>query len=73
MPETEEAGVQALGREGPPEEEMALHSSALTWRISKEPRGLHGVAKSQTGLKRLSTQRGTQWVCFGSGFGHRQE
>ena len=43
---------------------MATHSSILAWRIpwTEEPGGLqsmdssvHGIAKSQTGLKRLST------------------
>ena len=40
--------VQSLGREGPPEEEMAIHSSILAWEISwtEEP----GVANSQTQL-----------------------
>ena len=40
------------------EEEMATHSSILTWRIpwTEEPGGLQsmGVTKSQTRLKRLS-------------------
>ena len=29
----QETWVQSLGREDPPEEEMATHSSILTWRI----------------------------------------
>ena len=47
------------GREDPPEEEMATHSSILAWEIpwTEEPGGLqsHGVTKSQIRLKRLST------------------
>ena len=37
--------VQSLGREDPPEEEMATHSSILAWRVpwTEEPGGLHGV------------------------------
>ena len=42
------------------EQEMATHSSVLAWRIpgTGEPGGLpavYGVAKSRTGLKRLSS------------------
>ena len=34
-----EHGVQSLGLEDPPEEEMAIHSSILAWRIpwTEEP------------------------------------
>ena len=51
--------VQSLGQEDSLEEGMATHSSILAWRIpwTEEPGGLHtvhGVAKSQTQLKRLS-------------------
>ena len=46
--------VQSLGGEDPLEEEVATHSSILTWRISMD-RGawqatVHGVAKNQTQL-----------------------
>ena len=49
--------VQSLGWEDPLEE--ATHSSILAWRIPwiEDPSGLravHGVAQSQTQLKRLS-------------------
>ena len=39
-----------LGREDPLEQQMAMHSSILAWKIpwTEEPGGLHGVAKSQT-------------------------
>ena len=51
--------VQSLGQEDPLEEGMATRSSILAWRIPMD-RGawwatVHGVAKSQTQLKRLST------------------
>ena len=52
MQETQETQVQSLGWEDPLEETMTTHSSVLTWRISgtKEPGGLHRVAKSWTRL-----------------------
>ena len=45
---TQETQVPSLGQEDPKEEEMATHSSILTWRISwtEEPGGL----QSQTQL-----------------------
>ena len=54
-----ETWVQSLGCEDPLEEGMAIHSSILAWRIPMD-RGawcatVHGVAKSQTQLKQLST------------------
>ena len=41
MQETKETQVRSLGREDPLEEGMAIHSSALDWRISRteEPGG----------------------------------
>ena len=33
MQEMQETGVQSLGREDPPEEEMAIHSAILVWKI----------------------------------------
>ena len=33
-------GVPSLGWEDPLEEEMATHSSTLTWRQTEEPGGL---------------------------------
>ena len=46
------SGDMARGPEDPLEEEMATNSSILDWRIpwTEKPGGLHGVAKSQTGL-----------------------
>ena len=52
--------VRSLGWEDLLEEETATHSSILAWKTpwSEEPGGLQsiGVTKSQTRLKRLSTQ-----------------
>ena len=50
--------VRSLGQEDPLEENMATHSSILTWRISTD-RGaqqgtVHTVAKNRTRLKQLS-------------------
>ena len=33
LPEMQETWVQSLGREDPPEKEMAVHPSTLAWRI----------------------------------------
>ena len=33
MQETQEMAVRSLGREDPPEEDMATHSSILAWRV----------------------------------------
>ena len=42
LPAMEETQVRSLGHEDPLEEEMATHSSILTWRIpwTEEPGGL---------------------------------
>ena len=58
--ETQERRVRSLGWEDALEEGMATHSSILAWRIPVD-RGawqptVYRVAKSQTRLKRLSTQ-----------------
>ena len=63
----QETWVQPLGWEDPLEEGTETHSSILTWRIPGHERGpwqaiVHGVAKSQTQLKRLSTYAATQIV-----------
>ena len=61
LPAMWETWVLSLGWEDPLEEGMATHSSILAWRIPMD-RGawraaVHGVSKSQTQLKRLSTAR----------------
>ena len=50
MQEMQETRVWSLGREGPLEEEMAIHSSILAWEIpwTEEPGGLQSV-----GLQRV--------------------
>ena len=52
--ERQQMWVRFLGREDTPEEEMATHSSILTWRMSTDKGAwwatVHGVAKSQTRL-----------------------
>ena len=53
MQETQEMQVQSLGQEDALEEEMAIHSSILAWRIpwSEEPGGLQSMgSQSQTQL-----------------------
>ena len=59
MQELLETRVQSLGWEDPLEEGMVTDSSILAWRIPMD-RGawratVHGVTKSQTEVKRLST------------------
>ena len=46
----QETWVQSLGREDPPEEEMATHCSILAWEIpwAEEPGGLQSM-----GLQRV--------------------
>ena len=49
----QEAQIQSLGWEDPPEEEMVTHSSILAWEIpwTEEPGGLQSVeSQSQTWL-----------------------
>ena len=45
MQETQETQVQFLGREDPPEKEMATHSSVLPWEApeAEEPGVLQSV------------------------------
>ena len=50
--------VRSLGREDPLEEEMAAHSSTLTWKIpwTEEPGGLQSTGSQRLILKsRLSS------------------
>ena len=51
MQDNKETRVRSLGREDPPEEEMATHSNILAWRSlwTEEPgRLVQGVANSRT-------------------------
>ena len=45
LPAMQETRVQSLGQEDPLEEEMATHSSVLTWEIpwTEEPGGLQFI------------------------------
>ena len=45
LPAVQETWVQSLGPEGPPEEEMATHSSVLAWEMpwTEEPCGLQSI------------------------------
>ena len=56
--------VQPLAQEDTLEESMATQSSVLIWRIPWREKStvatVHGVAKSQTCLKQLSTRYTTQ-------------
>ena len=47
--EIQETGVQSLGREDPLEEEMAIHSSILAWRIpwTEEPARLQSLGSQE--------------------------
>ena len=51
LPAVQEARVQFLGQEDPPEKEMAAHSSLLAWRIpwTEEPGGLQSVELQRVG------------------------
>ena len=51
MQEPQKMRVQSLGREGPLEEDMASHSSILTWRIprTEEPGGLQSTGSQRVG------------------------
>ena len=58
LPAKEEIRVRPLGWEDPLEEEMATHSSNLTWRIPwiEEPGGLQSMgSQSQTQLSKSTT------------------
>ena len=56
----QETQVQAVGEEGPLEEEMATHSSILAWEIpsTEEPGGLQSLG-SQKRWTRLRDQTAT--------------
>ena len=51
LPAMQETRVQSLGQEDPLEEEMATHSSVLTWEIAwiEEPGGLQSMGSLRVG------------------------
>ena len=51
MQETKEMRARSLGGEGPLEEEMALHSRILVWRIprTEEPGRLQSMGSQRVG------------------------
>ena len=48
--------VQSLGREDPPEKEMATHSSTLAWRIpwTEEPGGLQSTGHKESAMTKVT-------------------
>ena len=56
--------VQSLGREDPLEEEMAIHSSILAWKIpwTEEPGGLYSpyCQKESDTTERLTQAQGSK-------------
>ena len=55
MQETQEMWVRSLGWEDPLEEEMAMHSSNLAWKIpwTEEPRRLQTLGLQRVGHDQL--------------------
>ena len=51
----QETWIQSLGWEDPLEKEMATHTSTLTWKIPWMEAIIHGVSKSRTQMKQLSS------------------
>ena len=48
--------VQSLGQEDPLEEEMATHSSILTWKIlwTEEPGGIQYIGSQKLGMTKCA-------------------
>ena len=63
MQETQETWVRSLGPEDPLEEEIATHSSILTWKIpwTEEPGGLQSKGSQRVGPDRATKHTNTQW------------
>ena len=59
LPTMQETGVQSLGQEDPPEEEMATHSSILAWKIpwTEELGGLQSMGSQRIGHNLVTTQQ----------------
>ena len=61
LPAMQETQVQSLGQEDPLEEEMAIHSSILAWRIpwTEEPGRLQSMGSQRAGHN-LATKKPKQ-------------
>ena len=64
MRETQETQVGSLTREGPLEEEMAIHSSILAWNIpwTEEPLGLKSMRLQRVGHGWAMKHTGVLWA-----------
>ena len=62
MQETQETWIQSLGWEDPLEEEMAIHSSTLAWKIPgiEEPGRLQSMGSQRVGHDWVTEQKGTE-------------
>ena len=51
LPAMQETWVRSLGREDPPETEMAIHSSTIAWKIrwTEEPGRLQSMGSQRVG------------------------
>ena len=51
LPEIQETWAQSLGREDPPEEEMATNTSILAWTVpwTEKPGGLQSMGSQRVG------------------------
>ena len=59
MREMQETQVHFLGQEDPLEEEMAIHSSILAWKIpwTEEPGGLQSMGSQRAGRDLVTKQQ----------------
>ena len=64
LPAMQETCVQSLGWKNPLEEEIAIHSSILAWRIlwTEEPGGLQSMGSQRVGHDLATKQLRTQVV-----------
>ena len=62
LPPMQETRVQSLDGEDPLEDEMATHSSILTWKIAwtEEPGGLRSIRSQRDTTDQLSTHEHKQ-------------
>ena len=62
----QEMWVQSVGQEDPVEEEMATHSSILSWKIprTEEPGGYNPWGRKRTGHNLVTKQQPTEMYCL---------